>query len=394
MDENRSMTALLIGRDYTLAWTLPQMLSRAGFCVDVISSSLLMKSCKFVRNCDIVPLNQSLLPTITQRMRKGYDWIIITEDGTLTEILKSNLSVEDKLKLLPVQKEENFIHLYSKIGLSQVFSAQGVNTPPFFVAKNLTEALLGASQLGYPILLKCDSSGGGGGVFECNAPSDFSSIKVKIFDKPILVQKKISGIEIDLSALYLGKDLIHFSYAKVEKVCLNKFGPSSLRTYRPLSAINAQIFHELGHIGKVLGAHGFTNIGCIQSDDSRFYFEVDMRPNVWIELPRCFGEDPSIRIQKWFSCKEKLSYPIPALLNQPSQVLIPYFLRLKRFELLFNRYNVWKFIPKDDWKLVARLLIKRTFSFRIKHNVIIAIKRIIPKKYHRKIRELKQLLSP
>ncbi len=385
------LKALLIGRDYALAWTLPQMLARAGFCIDVISSFSLMRSCKFVRNCDIVPLHQSLIPPITQRMEEEYDWIIITDDGVLTEILESPLSLEDKLKILPVQKEENFIHLFSKIGLSKVFSSHGVNTPPYCVAKNVTEALLAANQLGYPVLVKCDSSGGGQGVFACNAPSDFSLIKKQIFDKPVVVQKRISGIELDLSALYLEGNLIHFSYAKVEKVCLNQFGPSLLRTYRPLSMVEEQIVHELRHIGKVLGANGFTNISCMQSHGRRYYFETDMRPNPWVELPRCFGEDPSIRIQRWFSHREPLLYPVSALDSQPSQILIPYFLRLRWYELLLNRYHVWKFIPRDDWKLIVRLLIKRKILFSIRCYVSVAIKWIVPKRHHNNIRKLRQL---
>jgi len=387
------MNALLIGRSDDLTWVLPQMLRRAGFYVDAVTSCALMKNCKFIRNCDAIPLNQSLLPAITQSMRREYDWIVITDDETVTEVLKSNLSVEDKLKLLPVQREENFVHLHSKIGLSQVFSAKGVNTPPFFVAKNPNEALFGANQLGYPVLIKFDSSGEGAGIFECSMPSDIRALKVQLFDKPILVQKKISGIEIDLSAVYWEENLIHFSYATPERTCRNKFGPSVLRNYHPLSTVDEQIFRELTHIGKVLGAHGITNISCIKSEGRRFYFEADMRPNVWIELTRCFGEDPSIRIQKWFSHKEKLSYPVPVLPNQPSQILIPYFLRLKRVELLFNRYNVWKFIPRDDWKLVVRLLLNHLFLFKIKHSLIAAAKRVIPQKYHTTLRKLKHRLN-
>lgn len=152
-----------------------------------------MRSCKFVRDCDVVPLKQSLLPAITERIKKDYDWIIITEDDTLAEILNSDLSVEDKLKLLPVQKKENFSHIYSKIGLSKVFSAHGVDTPPFFIAQSLAEALVGANQLGYPVFLKVDSSGGGAEVYECKTPSDLTFIKPQVFDKPVLIQKKYRG---------------------------------------------------------------------------------------------------------------------------------------------------------------------------------------------------------
>jgi hypothetical protein len=387
MDEKRS--ALLIGRDYTLAWSLPQLLFRAGFCVDIISSSPVMRHCKFARNCTIIPGAQSLLPAISRSMKKGYDWIVITDDITLAEVARSPLPLEEKLRLLPVRKEENIGHLYSKIGLSQTFTAQGVNTPPFFVGKNLTEALLGADQLSYPVLLKLDSSGGGDGVFECHTPADFRKLKASHFEQSFLVQKKISGVELDLSALYLEQNLIHFSYSKPEKICLNKFGPSLLRTYHPLSTVDRQVFYELSHIGKVLSVHGFTNISCIESEGRRFYFEVDMRPNVWVEAPRYFGEDPSRHIQEWFTSKKRLSYPVPRLSSQPSQILIPYFLRLKKLELLFNRYHVWKFIPQDDWKLSVRVMIKRLFSFGITRSMTLLAKRMIPLKYHNSIRKLK-----
>lgn len=388
---NKPLNALLIGRDHGLAWALPQMLTRAGFNVDVITSSPLMKTGKFVRHCDVIPLRQSLLPAIACRLKEHYDWIVITEDSTLGEILQSSLSIEDKLKLLPVRRKENFDHLFSKINLSNVFSAHGINTPPYAVANNATDAISMASTLGYPVLLKIDSSGGGYGVFECNGPSDFNSLPGNLFDKSILVQKKISGIELDLSSLYLEENLIHFSYCKIEKVCMNQFGPSVLRTYTPISSVEEQIFHELEYIGKVLGAHGFTNISCIESAGRRYYIEVDMRPNAWIEFPRYFGEDPSIRIQQWFSRKEKLIFQAQKAVVKRS-IIIPYFLRLKGHELLFNRYQVWKYIPRDDWKLVVRLIIRTFLSPPIRTVIILAAKRVIPKKYHPKFRKLKRIL--
>jgi hypothetical protein len=306
-------------------------------------------------------------------MREPYDWFIITEDAVLLEVLHSALSIPDKLKLLPVQEEKNFSHLYSKIGLSNLFSAAGVSTPPFVVAKNLIEALSGAEQLGYPLLLKQDSSGGGQGIVECNTPLDLQS---QLFSRPLLLQKKLPGTEVDVSAIYLEGNLIHFNYAKVEMQC-QKFGASSLRTYHSLSSVEEQVFQELAQIGKVLGAHGFTNIGCLQFEGRRFYFEADMRPTVWVEFPRFFGEDPALRIEKWFSHKQILRYPVPALPNQPSQTRLPYFLRLKRLDLVLNRHHVWKFIPKDDPKLIVKLLLIFMLSVGIRTYLRSIIKRII-----------------
>jgi hypothetical protein len=374
-------------------WALPQMLTRAGFVVDVITSSSLIRKCQFVRDCDLIPRNQSLLPAIIRRIQKNYDWIIVTEDIVLTEILESDLSLTDKLKILPVLKEENFFHLYSKIGLSQALSSQGVSAPPFVVAHNLSEALEGASLLGFPVLLKRDASGGGGGVFECKTPSELCSVIRNIFDPSFLIQKKLSGIEIDLSPLYLDGDLVHFSYATVNKICLNRFGPSSLRTYHSLSGVDAEIFRELAHIGKVLGLHGFTNTACIASEGRRFYFEVDVRPNVWVDAPKYFGEDPSIRIQKWFLDKEILRYPVPLVPNQPKAMRIPYFLRLKWMELVFGRYDVWKFIPSGNWRLIFALVVNHMLIFRMQHYAVSTIKKCIPNRYYKTARKLKSLCA-
>lgn len=359
------MNALLIGRSDSLAWALPSLLVRAGFVVDAITSNSCLKYSKFIRNCTVVHRDQSLLCEIVRHLKQQYDWIIITEDGVLEEVLNSKLSLEEKLKILPVQRVENFCHLYSKIGLSKVLAAAGVNTPPFAIAHNREEALVKAEQLGYPVLLKQDSSGGGCGVVECETPSE-----IHPFHTPLLVQKKISGIELDLSAVYLEGELVHFGYAKIEKTS-RRFGPSCLRTYRPLSTLGPEIFRELAHIGKALGAHGFTNTTCIQDlQGRRFYFEVDMRPNVWVAAPRFFGEDPAVRIREWRLGHKALTYPV--MPKQPSEILIPYFLRIKRYELLLGRYRVWQFIPWDDFKLVSLLIFRRFLSFGLRG----AIKRI------------------
>ena len=383
------LSALLIGRNDLLTWMLPQLLFRAGFCVDTITASSLLSRSKFVRRCDMLGENQPFAPAIARRLQDPYDWIIVTDDRTLGEVLHSDLSIEEKLKVLPVLKEENFFHLFSNIGLSTALSSQGVKTPAFFVAQDALEVFTYANELGYPILVKIDASGGGAGVFECQNHTDIKALPAEIFKKPVLVQKKIVGKEVDLSAIYLKGELVHFSYGRIDKVCRNRFGPSVIRTYRPLSEVSPQIFHELSEIGKALGAHGMTNIACIECEETeRFYFEVDMRPNVWIEAPRYFGEDPAERIQKWFSCKETLHDPVQTLPNALPQMKIPCFLRLNFFELVLNRHRVWKFIPKDDPKLVARVLL-----ISIWVNVKIWILKITPKKCHPVLKKLNCLVK-
>lgn len=126
-----------------------------------------MMRSRFVRRSRLVPVNQSLVPAVRAFLQYPYDWIIVTDDQTLKELLDSDLSLDEKLRVLPVLKQENFSHIYSKIGFSKVLSAAGISTPPFSVARSKDEASRLAHQLGFPVLIKQDSSGGGAGVYEC-----------------------------------------------------------------------------------------------------------------------------------------------------------------------------------------------------------------------------------
>ncbi len=384
---NNSMRALLIGRCHSLAWALPQMLARAGFQIDVITSSPIMKRGRFIRSCETVPTAQSLIPAIQRAMHHHYDWIIITDDITLREIRESEIPSCDKLKLLPVQSLNNFTHLFSKTGLSKVLSDNGVSTPPYHVAHNLSDAMLGANQIGYPLFLKLDSSSGGLGVFECQNSTDLKACESKLSKWPVLIQKKIEGAEKDFSAIFLNGDLVHFSHSKIERVCDNTFGPSVIRTYCTLSNTDAQIAQELAQLGTVLGAHGFVTISCMESGSQRYYIEADMRPNVWVEFPRFFGEDPATQIKNWFSQKKTLSRgDLLALQNPTSQIIIPYFLRLKWFELLFNRFNVWKFIPRDDKVLISFLIVQRFIIYPMLYRLTMLGKYLTPIKYHKTVK--------
>ncbi len=373
--------ALLIGYSYGILWTLPQLLSRAGFQVDVIIESYMLKKAKFVRHAEALPDTASLQAAIARKNLSDYDWIIPTNETLFSEILNFDLPLQDKLKCLPVLSEKDFPHLNSKIGLSQTFARHGILTPAFRIATNPVEAATQAETLGYPVLLKEDVSSGGDGVFECNKAADIAAIKPSVWGKPVLVQKKIEGQEMDLSALFLESKLIHFNCAKIEKTC-KKFGPSWLRTYSPLSEVDPAIFTELSAIGKALGAHGFTNISCIESKNGeRHYIETDMRSNVWVEFPRFFGDDPAPKIQKWFASRETLRFPVPKSAGQPTSIRIPYFLRMKRRDILLNRYRVWNYIPFDDKKLVRRLLIRHFLSFSLKPKLFRLLKFCTPPKY-------------
>lgn len=370
---------------------MPHLLFRAGFEIDAVSSNQLLKENKFLSDYKFYSDKQSMLVHLIKKNLDVYDFIIPCDDQTLKNILDSSLAVVEKLKLLPVQAAENLKHISSKIGLSCALLEGGVVTPDFVVAGNFTEAVAAGEKLGYPLMLKIDFSGGGNGVFKCESASDLASIPQENFNLPLLVQKKISGEELDLSGIYRSGKLVTFSYSTIKKVIGNEFGPSSVRVYEQLGNVSEDVFLEMKKLGKVLGANGFVTISAIKSSGGKIYFiEADMRPNVWVEMAKFIGDDPAKKLQKWFlqerSQVAKLQYPQPLNKKFPTKLLIPYFARLSVAEILTNRYNVWKFMLKEDREFVLRFLYQQIFFkvFRtIKRSPTLLIRVIVPRKENR-----------
>ncbi len=311
-----------------------------------------MRSSKFVRSARIFTSEHDLVPAVLEQMgarSKPYDWVIAADDLSLKLLGSFPWPAALRPRLLPLECAGQTNHLFSKIGLSTALSAGGVQTPPFHVATCTGEALEWAREQGYPVFLKVDSSRGGEGVHECACDDEIEKQEVLFASQPVLVQKKIGGFEVDLSAIFLDHELVHFSYARIKK-SQSRFGPSVLRTYYPLPLVDERIFDELVRLGRTLAANGFSNISCVEAADGsgRYYFEADLRPNVWIEFPGYFGEDPAERIRAWFTSGTCLS-PRSVKRQEPCvPVTMPYFLRMKFWEVLTNRYGVWKYISLAD----------------------------------------------
>ncbi|MEO6423337.1 MAG: hypothetical protein ABIR84_11855 [Candidatus Nitrotoga sp.] len=141
-----------------------------------------------------------------------------------------------------------------------------------------------------------------------------------------------------------------------------KFGASALRTYIPIAHLQKDIFDELDLIGKALGANGFVNIACIQADhdQKRYFIEADMRPNAWIDFSKYFGDDPAVKINDYYSNGYSIQYPYPINPAYPDKLLLPYFSRIKFWELAINRFGVWKYtLSKDHWILILYLIIRK-----------------------------------
>jgi hypothetical protein len=162
------------------------------------------------------------------------------------------------------------------------------------------------------------------------------------------MQKKIRGRSISLEAFYQKGKLVHFSYSTVEKTKY-KFGPTSLRKYMQLACLEKKVFDELGLIGDALGADGFVNMSAIRADHDKelYFFEADMRPNLWADHSRFFGDDLAMNISRYFSHGETARYPHPFHPEYPEEILVSHYLRLSLKEMILNRDKVWRFLPEN-----------------------------------------------
>lgn len=361
MPVSNKLKVLLIGQCIEIITTLPSLFTRAGFIVDIISNkkvlqkSNLITKYKFVENIATIP------DVLSETNLSCYDIIVLCDDIVLVAVLHATcLTFQQKQRLLPVTHERHFQHISSKIWLSHVLAEAGIQTPSFAVATNILQALEKSEYIGYPVMVKIDSSCGGIGVFECKNPADFQKLNPSVFNLPVLIQKKIIGTELDLSAFYQKSNLIYFSHSKIEKVAYNNFGPSVLRTYTQLGALDKALLSEMEALGSAIGANGFVNISCIQTaKGDRYFIEADMRPNAWTEFSKFLGDDPAIRISKWFEQKESMR-ALPKINEEyPIKLLLPYFLRMPLHDILLNRYQVWKYLPIEDTSLLFALLYRK-----------------------------------
>jgi hypothetical protein len=324
------LEALLIGGYWpeVMAVTLG-LLTRAGFTVDVISNSTAFRRSSAMRDYVLAKNRDLLVRTAAEKIKKEYPLVVVGDDTTLGLILDSDLSREQKLRLLPVLSDRNFGHIFSKIGLSLALEGNGISTPDYRIAHDEDELNTSAQALGYPLLIKLDSSAGGMGIFECLDEVDVKNLRKKLKPYPVLVQRMVKGVEVALEAFYRNGELIHFAYSVPEK-SKYRFGPTSVRSYQQIASLDPRVLDELRLVGEALGSHGFTSIGCIHSeqDNRRYYFEAKI-------------------IHRHFAEGEAAKHPCSFDFQYPKQVRISHYLRLTLAELIFNRYGVWKFLPEN-----------------------------------------------
>lgn len=339
--QHRNKKLLIISdRSYHMVVDLIDLFFRAGYEIDIITGNKAVLLLRKKLNLLIIEKDKhkAVLLSHELHIKYQYDIVIPSTDNILQAIMQSNLKDSEKLRLLPLMSVSNFSHIYSKVNLSKIFSRHKIPTPAFKVATD-SETLIDLHKtMSHPYLIKLDSSGAGLGIFEIVTNHDIREFISKNHSYPVLLQEKITGRELDVSGYFIKTNLVYFQIAGISKV-MYKYGPSTVRTYFAKSIYDKEIISELNKIGRVLGLDGFTNIACIEKNNKRYYFEVDVRPNGWINHGQHYGHD----LAAYLSSGQFMIRP-----DIQNDRVLAHYLRASFLDLLLNKNDVRSTLPKGN----------------------------------------------
>lgn len=349
------LQALVVGMD-AMVFAPIHLLRRAGFEVDRLGPALRHRSAPLFRHHFPASTTEALLQAVGPALNTAsYDLVVVANDATLRAIAESSLPEVLKQRLLPVVSPAHRTHLHSKIQLSVLLESAGIRTPRFRIVSNPAALLEATNPLRFPILIKVDSSAGGRGVYECHSTAELRK-KAAQLTFPLLLQEKIEGEIIDLSGFYHRGRLVHFTCSRFDEFLDGPFGPSSVRTYTQTGSLDPQVFEELCALGKALGIHGFSSVTAVRSasDGQLYFFEADLRPNIWVDQGRFIGNDPADALRQCFMhgiFREGRPALNPSF---PIQRVVPHPGRVSAWDLITNRHQVRSFI--DDGSSLAHHL--------------------------------------
>lgn len=348
---------LLAGQSIELAIPVLGLFQRAGFTIDYMSPSKRLRGHPFIAEYLQLSTIEDLPAQLVQRTKETmYDQVIVTDDVSLDLIKNADLSQTLKLQILPITSIEACAHLTSKVGLSHCLSASGIPTPAYRVIRDPRELLPASKEMGYPLLLKGDRSGGGTQVVKITGDADVAKLLRYFTYFPAVLQRYIEGDLIGIEAYYQKEHLVFFNYAKVlSNVKSEEFTPSIFRRYLDNSSLGSGVFQELAQLGQALHANGFVNITALydSSVQQHYYVEADMRPTVWVDHAQYWGKDDAAAIRLAMQGQKT---PCAPQLNPPLNMIIAYPVRMSVIGLMLNRGLAWQQIRNEPYffKLILR----------------------------------------
>lgn len=186
--------------------------------------------------------------------------------------------------------------LGNKANAKELMRKEGVPVIPGSngAIKDFHEAVLACEEIGYPVLLKASSGGGGKGIRLVNSFEELESnynvvkkeAKISFNDESIYIEKFIKKprhIEIQILADEYG-NVIHLG----ERDCSIQRNHQKLIEEAPSTIVDDKLRNKMGEIAvKVAKAANYTSCGTIEflvDEDRNFYF-MEMNTRIQVEHP-------------------------------------------------------------------------------------------------------------
>lgn len=215
-------------------------------------------------------------------------YVIYSDDDIPRGLASSNLSMAERLRILPARRAEGLHMLGSKVGLAQVGAAAGVVMPESVVVDDATSLSSAIEHIGIPCLIKADVGGGGGGIAIVRDPANLPDEPVREY--PLVVQRLVDGDEMAVDAIFDDGRLLGWAYARVTGVS-GLLGPSTVRRYgEPPSRDCVDALLRLGEHSGLTGLFNCTFVW-ERARGRHLRVEADPRPNAWHQFGPRLGLD-------------------------------------------------------------------------------------------------------
>ena len=346
---------------FSMISDLPYLFKKGGFRVVVISPAYwLIQSNSFIDEwIEVGGQDNFALLRKGDELKESFDLVLLSSDELAWDLYKTDFAK----KLSPIKNPTYFNVLEGKIGVALFCEKAKILNPPFKIVKNLQEALLGALEMGFPVMLKMPQSAGGKGIVKCDTLMDLENIS---FPSPLLLEKYIEGEVVNVEPFFFESKLVAYNYS-LSLFSKTPYAPSLKRLFKPYPHIEPL----LDQIGQALFAHGIFNLTFIKEKGTGLHYltELDCRPNKWVRYGRFAGVDwiQAIKSLKGDPVespkKEKIMNHFPETLfgamEQKNIRGILYW--------IFNREGSWQYLPYYDVRLCCRgffRFIRKLSSYR------------------------------
>ena len=263
-------------------------------------------------------------------------WIIWGNDELMRRVVTSNLSLEEKLRILPAKKKIGLQMLGSKVGLAKVSNRIKLNVPNTIVVKNSNELEKHIQSFPTPFIVKADRFGGGEFVKKVSTMKERKELNIPKEWFPVVVQDFVLGKLVSVEGFFKDGKLIAWVSSSKTRT-LGPFGASYSRTYESAQENGFEL--DLIRIAKECGLNGMFNCTFISKDGKYYLIEADARPNSWHFL-YSFFKIPILEIMGG-------SHEIPAtpltinLKNKKVKIIdldraIPYALSEKNYRIILE----------------------------------------------------------